>query len=550
MKTIGSNTGFSGLALIALIVGAAACGGTTTVYKTGPAGPTDTPEEGTPPEEKPVPDPSTQGDPTDKATPAPPLVKGLAITEVAFFQAVKVPVITAGKPVAKTTRNAPVVANRPALVRVYVAPGAGYTPGEVTAELRLFNGATRLPAIKDTQTMTGESTDEDRTSTFNFEVPAESLPPGVTYQVFLTAKGGEVPGGAVDTRIPKDGGVQDLQVETSGKLKVVIVPVQYNADGSGRTPDVSATQLALYKATFMARYAATEVEVTARAPWSYASAISANGSGFSAILNAITNLRKADGVAADVYYYGAFAPKSSFGSYCGGGCVTGLSTVVQSAKTSFLRASVGVGYPGEETANTAAHEVGHAHGREHAPCGGADGADPNFPYPTGGIGVWGYNIIDKTFLSPTKGKDMMGYCPNEWVSDYTYTALFDRIAQVNGGVASAAGAGGSDPGTFQAAPAARTTQTFRMAMLEGDGSVTWGGDVELDEEPTSVQTRTATFVSAAGQTIATHTAHFYPYDHLPGGVLVMPATPTAATVQLQNAWSQVRISGAANALVR
>ena len=53
----------------------------------------------------------------------------------------------------------------------------------------------------------------------------------------------------------------------SGTLKVVIVPVKYNADGSGRTPDVSAAQLARYKQMFMARYPAAEVDVTARAPW-------------------------------------------------------------------------------------------------------------------------------------------------------------------------------------------------------------------------------------------------------------------------------------------
>ena len=561
MRTIGSNTGFSGLALIALIVGAAACTGNTTVYRNAPGGGTtseENPTDGT------TPDPSTTGDPNNPDAPAPPLVPGLAITDVAFFQAVKVPVVTAGKAVAKATRNAPVVLGRPALVRVYVAPGEGYTPTAVTAELRLVDGTTRLPSIKDTKTISADSTDEASASTFNFEVPATSLPAGVTYQVLLTAKGGEVPKGAVDARFPKAGGVQDLEGEKSGKLKIVVVPVKYDADGSGRQPDVSAAQLALYKDTFMARYAVTEVEVTARAAWSYPSAISANGSGFSAVLNAITNLRKSDGVATDVYYYGALAPKPSFSSFCGGGCVTGLSTVVESAKTSFLRASVGVGFPGEDSANTMAHEVGHAHGREHAPCGGAQNTDPDFPYSGGTIGTWGYNILDKTFISPTKGKDMMGYCPNEWVSDYTFTALFDRIAAVNGGAVSAGSGGGAGgnlqaPGTTpsQSAASALTKQSFRTANVDGNGAVAWGGDFELDEEPTEGETRAVTFLGASGQTVGTQTAHFYPYDHLPGGVLVVPAAPRALAQKdsahlqaAQAAWTQVRISGVANTLAR
>ena len=70
------------------------------------------------------------------------------------------------------------------------------------------------------------------------------------------------------------------------------------------------------------------------------------------------------------------------------------------------------------------HEVGHEQGRYHAPCS-TSGADANFPYAGGSIGVWGYDILSKQFFSPTRGKDMMGYCPNEWVSDYTYAALGD-----------------------------------------------------------------------------------------------------------------------------
>lgn len=560
MRMFGTTAGSSGFALIALVLGLApvACSaGTTTEYVNanpsgGPAADdgTTTTNDGT------TPDPSTSGDPTSKDTPAPPLVAGLSITDVAVFQAVKVPVVTGGKAVAPTSRNAPVVSNRPALVRVYVTPSSGYKGTSVTAELRLVDGTTRLPVVKDTKSISSTSSDDDIESTFNFEVPADSLPPGVTYQVLLTAKDGAVPSGSNDARFPRDGGVQSLDTMKSGKLKIVVVPVKYTADGSGRMPDVSATQLALYKQTFMARYPASEVEVTARAPWTYASSIGANGSGFSQVLQAVTNLRKSDGVASDVYYYGALAPASSFSSFCGGGCVTGLSTVVDSPTTAFLRASVGVGYPGEDSANTAAHEVGHAHGREHAPCGGAQGVDPEFPYSGGVIGTWGYDIFAKTFLSPTKGHDMMSYCPNEWVSDYTFSALFDRIAALNGNPASGA-TGNSSSGSTMPAAAVGTPQTYRMANVAADGTVSWTDEIELDQEPAAGKSMLATFVGSSGQTIGTHTAHFYAYDHLPGGVLVVPSAPQASSLngfaakaRLTTAWSTVRVAGLANALSR
>ena len=577
MRT-GSFSSLSSVASLLLIVCAAACSaqGSSTVIGSGPTGgsgdpgtdgqdPTMSTDPTTP--AAPGADPSMMGDPTSKSTPSPPLVAGVSITEVAVFQAVKVPVYANGKVVAPSSRNSPVVANRPGLVRAYVKTDSSYKGGSITAELRLVNGTTYLPVIKDTKTISGASTDADPSSTFNFEVPATSLPPGVTYQVLLTQTGGVVPTGSSAARLPNDGGVQSLDVMKSGTLKVVIVPVKYNADGSGRTPDVSAAQLARYQQIFMARSPAETVTVTARAPWTYSSAVSASGSGFSQVLNAVTQLRKTDGVADDVYYYGALAPAASFNSFCGGGCVTGLSTVVDSPSTAFLRASVGIGYTGDDSTNTAAHEVGHAHGRNHAPCGGASGVDPDFPYSGAAIGTWGYDILAKTFISPTVGHDMMGYCDNEWVSDYTYTALFDRIAALNGNPLSGA-TGQTAPGSNNFANVGSVANasnvevagpggTFRMADVAADGSVTWTNEIELDREPTAGKSLVATFTGSNGATVGEHTAHFYPYDHLPGGVLVVPSAPKPSAVngfaskaQLAATWSTVHVAGLANPLTR
>lgn len=550
--------GLRSAALIALIIGSAACGTETVNIVPGATAPAGT--DGTTTVAEPT-DPTTTTDPTDKDAPAPPLVSGLSITGIAVFQAIKVDVVKAGKVVAKSARNAPVVVGRPALVRVYVKSDSSYDGSEVSAELRLVDGTTRLPILKDAKSISGESTDADPESTFNFEVPAGSLPDGVTYQVFLTSKGGKVPTGAHAGRFPKDGGVQALDAQASGKLKIVVVPVKYDFDGSGRTPDVSAAQLERYRTTFMGQYAASEVEVTARAAWSYTSQISGNGAGFSAVLNAITNLRKADKAANDVYYYGALAPTSSFSTFCQGGCVTGLSTVVESPKSAFLRASVGVGFPGQDSVNTAAHEVGHAHGREHAPCGGAQSTDPDFPYSNGGIGVWGYDLNTKKLISPTKGRDFMGYCPNEWVSDYTFTALFDRIAAVNGnaisgltGGTTSSASGSSAQANVQASQVARAfqaPQTFRMANVAADGSITWGGEMDLDEEPGDGVAHEVTYTDGSGQSLGTNTARFYRYDHLPGGVLMVPPASKvamlaadAAHARVAQTWSSVRITGA------
>lgn len=481
-------------------------------------------------------DPEASVDATEPEKPRTTIVPNLTITDVAVFQAVKVPVVKGGVIVKRTKRNAPVVARRPALVRVYVKPGSGWEARSVTAELQLVAGDETFPIVRETKTVREASTDADVESTFNLEVPAESLPPGVAFQVALTADDGEAvaEGEPSAGRFPADGALQDLGVEVSGKLKVVVVPVKYEADGSGRTPDVSTAQLARYQRTLMARYPASEVEVKARAPFAWSQRIAGNGTGFTSILRAMHALREDDGADDDVYYYGLLAPTSTMSAFCQGGCVAGLSTVADE-DTPMLRASVGLGYVGESSAETMAHEIGHAHGREHAPCGGAAGVDPDYPYPQAQIGVWGYDIFAKTFIPPTRGRDMMGYCPNEWVSDYTYGALFDRIASVSMA---------KHVTHVSSVPSERTR--WQIAIVGPAGELDWrgapevGSAIDLGRHGTSSVAR---YLGSDGREIASREARFVRFDHLPGGFLFVPRATDIT-------WTKVRVDGYQDALIR
>ena len=74
-----------------------------------------------------------------------------------------------------------------------------------------------------------------------------------------------------------------------------------------------------------------------------------------------------------------------------------------------------------------AHEVGHTLDLLHAPCGGALGTDPEFPYDNGSIGVWGYDFRDGSLVSPLSRRDIMGYCYEKgWLSDY----YFEKVIRV------------------------------------------------------------------------------------------------------------------------
>jgi hypothetical protein len=72
----------------------------------------------------------------------------------------------------------------------------------------------------------------------------------------------------------------------------------------------------------------------------------------------------------------------------------------------------------------AAHEWGHNWGRQHAPCGDAGIPDLNYPYAKGIIGVYGFDVAAQSIKPPTYS-DLMGYCNNEWISDYTYLGVLN-----------------------------------------------------------------------------------------------------------------------------
>ncbi len=473
-----------------------------------------------PPKDSGSPAPDSSAPPSDTGAPSTPggdppvsgmpLAANLGIQEIAFFQGVKVPVARNGAKI--TPRAADVIAGRAALVRVYLAPKAGWSPREVLGELRL-ESASGAKTFSATTTPSASSTDASLASTLNFEVPTDAIAVDTRYSVTLftkTAAAGDTSG----ARYPSGGALEALDARSTGPaLKIVIVPVRYDADGSGRLPDVSAAQIEQYRRAFYAMYPAREVQVTVRAPYPYAGSVSPTGSGFSTLLQSIVKLRQTDGAPKDVYYYGAFNARSSFTSYCSGGCVTGLCGLLTYPSDSTARACVGVGYTGAQSANTAAHEIGHAHGRSHAPCGGASGADSKFPYSGGRIGGWGWNLVTKKLVDPAVAKDFIGYCSPEWVSDYTFDALADRMSFVSA----------SKSISF----AWDAPRTYRFVDVGADGRLAWGDTITLQEPPLG-EPQTLTWEAEDGSAVATATGHLYPYDDLPGGYMLVPEAPVTA----------------------
>jgi hypothetical protein len=491
---------------------------------------------------------------TDKAptVPATLLANGIKVKDVAVFQGVKVPIVQDAD-VYGGKVTSPVVANRPGIVRVYVTPDAGFTPQKITAELHLVGPDGKdYPKVTDSKHISAESKEEDEDSTFNLEFPADSFPPGVLIQVWLTADGGTATPDATQStsRYPADGTLwQDVGAISSGKIRVTLVPMIYTADGSNRAPTTTADQLDLYKKTLMKRYPTSDVELTMHDPVKYDQAIDGmDGDSFSAALTFLSNLRASDDVGKDlkhkqhnvdddIYYFGLFSPADSFETYCAQGCIAGLSTVATEYKASSLRTSVGIGFPGKDAADTFAHELGHAHGRQHAPCGNPASPDPKFPYKEASIGDWGYDIFEKQFLSPTKYHDMMSYCDNNWLSDYTYNALYNRISKLETWMQT------KTTDSDDAAAAAEvlhpeTSQHWVMGTVDSHGNVKLDttGLNDIHTILTEGEQKKASFVNESGIELDSKTAHFFPYDHAKGGVVFVPKTD-------HQSWKQLRLDG-------
>lgn len=97
-----------------------------------------------------------------------------------------------------------------------------------------------------------------------------------------------------------------------------------------------------------------------------------------------------------------------------------------------------LGYPasvGSDVDYVHAHEVGHTMNLYHAPCGGAGGPDPAYPYGDGSIGVWGYDIAGGRLLDPGLYRDVMGYCfEHIWISDYQFDRAMTHRLSGDGGI--------------------------------------------------------------------------------------------------------------------
>lgn len=422
--------------------------------------------------------------------PAPPKPQAgdfFSVDSIDIYQATKVSVVADGAPT--DSFNAPIIAGRPAFVRVRVAPTTDNVSIPVDGELHLSREGHDDVVVKASQGKLYKMAREaSLATTLNFDVPADAMAEGTSLSVKLSAS--SVADGAL--AFPADASTIDLAVKADSQtLHVKLVPITYNSDGSGRAPDLSDTSF--YRGALYQMYPVANVDIQVREPMAWASEVAPDGNGWDELLNGILQLRRADKASVDTYYVGVFNPSTSLRSFCSqGGCVLGIAPASDGNEVG-LRGALVLGYKSPMAGGTLAQELAHTMGRLHAPCGNPAAIDRKFPYKDGGIGNFGYDIVNHELIDPNDYSDFMSYCSPVWVSDYTFSGIYNRISLVSGQAGQAGSSsksGTSDTGSNGAtgpsgsSPIAKMSEMM-MLQISPDGTVKPGGLIDVIDDGAS-----------------------------------------------------------------
>lgn len=307
--------------------------------------------------------------------------------------------------VQRSDNGIPLVAGREALLRAFVvADREGLVPPR--AVVRLYEGSNQigtLPLTPPTGALplvTREGlASQAYTARFAPDLVRNSL--RVVVDIDPDSSVGEVQRG--DNVWPSGGTPRPLTTVSVPPFVVRFVPVVV----AGRMPDLSAGRFTEMMSLARAMWPLGSVEFDLRAPFVSAvaslQAADADGS-WSTVLSELRALRVLDGAPAGVHYYGVVSPTYSSG-------VFGLG---------LIGSPTSVGWDRDDAAQVATHEWGHNFGRTHSPCGDPPGIDAFYPTVGGATASVGWDGRSNRIVPPFT-PDIMGYCANAWVSEYSYT---------------------------------------------------------------------------------------------------------------------------------
>jgi len=360
-----------------------------------------------------------------------PIAAGIQMDAIYLYQGIEVHWMQDGALV----EDAPVsmVGGRDMLIRVFVSPIGGWVSRTLVLRVQLVQNGHEVDSFRTSASVTGTSWPEELESSMNITIPGDALNVGTAMRVELLEESEAASFGGDEGRVvfPAEE-PQSLGLNTPGPtLSVVLVPIRYEADGSGRLPDTSDAAIERYRRHLYARFPVATVELTVGDEFVWDQSVSASGAGWSTLLSAVGEQRALLGAGDNTYIYGLFEPAESLNTFCSGGCVPGLANLVSSAYDVWSRAAIGLAWD-EVAPDVMSHQLGHNHGLSNVDAGcGSGGGASDYPHAGGHIGERGYDFVEQELLEPDTHFDFMSYCSPAWVSDYTFERLLDRAVDVD-----------------------------------------------------------------------------------------------------------------------
>jgi hypothetical protein len=307
------------------------------------------------------------------------------------------------------------VAGRPALLRVVVS--AGRTNSLVPrVRLRLTrNGTLVREAIIDGPPG-GVPTSPDLSvegQTWNLLLSGADVAPGLAVEAFLDPDGLISAANRDAFRFPRGAGQAPLAVRALPPLNLQFIPI--HASRNDMTGNITTANLAEFLVGTRQWLPAGALTPQLRSTPFTTDLDLSNQDEIAQLLGDIQALRTMEG-ATDAYYHGIIPRVPNLP-------IAGIA-YRPTSPTSRSRTALSYDRLPQASA-TVAHELGHNMGRRHSPCGDPDNVDTSYPYPNGGIGVTGFDILGNRLRGPQGFSDYMGYCGTNWTSDYTYRAILD-----------------------------------------------------------------------------------------------------------------------------
>ena len=298
------------------------------------------------------------------------------------------------------THPVPLVAGKPALLRVFVATDKNvdvnmppvratfYRNGTWVHTADIPRRGTTVPRVVDEGSLSASA---------NAEIPSSVVSPGLEMVVEIDPGGTLAPALGIGGRIPETGRMA-LAVREVPPLYLTLVPLLWeeNPDRSilDETEGLSADDDLFWPMRDL--LPVRDLRLRVRQPvWTSMDPVVANSNELLAEIAAIQVLEGGRG-----HYMGILRHSG------------GKALIPGTASVSALDGT------------TMAHELGHNMMLKHSPCGKVDAADLRYPYRDGTIGAWGYNFRTRTLVHPNT-PDLMSYCGPRWISDYSFSKALE-----------------------------------------------------------------------------------------------------------------------------